>query len=152
MKTGHPNGSRAAVTLVEVVTAVAVLGVLAMGILGAARYAFFTLTLLRENQRATQIMLEKCETIRLYSWSQVNSNGFVPATFTDIYDPQAPTNSRGLTYYGTLTITNFPFVASYGTNLRELVVTLQWTNGTDLRHDRKVATYIARDGIQNYIY
>ena len=69
-------------TLVDVVMAVALLGVMASGIFGSFRYGFFTLQLVRENQRATQILLEKVETIRLYSWDQVQpTNNFIPAIF-----------------------------------------------------------------------
>ena len=73
-------------TLVEVVMAVALLGIMTSGIFGSFRYGFFTLQLVRENQRATQIILEKVETIRLYNWDQVNLNGFIPTTpFTCVF-------------------------------------------------------------------
>jgi len=131
--------------------AVALLGIMASGILGSFRYGFFTLQLLRENQRATQILLEKVETLRLYSWDQVNSNGFIPATFTDVYDPQGTTGTKGTSYTGTLAIANCPLGNSYASNLRQLTVTLRWTTGT-VPHTRTLSTYIAKDGIQNYVY
>jgi hypothetical protein len=138
-------------TLVDVVMALAVLGVMAGGIFGSFRYGFFTLQLVRENQRATQIILEKVETIRLYSWDQVNSNGFIPATFTDIYDPQGAANSQGITYSGTVALANCPLGTSYAGNMRQLTITLNWTT-RDIPHTRSLATYIAKDGIQNYVY
>ncbi len=77
--------------------AIALLGVMASGIFGSFRYGFFALQLVRENQRATQILLEKVETLRLYSWDQVNTPGFIPTNLpTEYYDPQAPTGqTRG---------------------------------------------------------
>jgi hypothetical protein len=139
-------------TLVDVVMAVAVLGIMASGIFGSFRYGFFTLQLVRENQRATQILLEKVETLRLYSWDQVTStNGFIPATFTDDYDPQAAIGNRGATYDGTLRITPSSLSSSYAANLRELTVTLAW-NTRGIPHTRTFKTYIAKDGIQNYVY
>ena len=140
-----------AVTLVDVVMAIALLGVMASGIFGSFRYGFFTLELVRENQRATQILLEKVETIRLYSWDQINTSGFVPSTFTDVYDPQGSTNSQGVTYNGTVTVTNCALTSAYAANLRQLTVTLNWTT-RDIPHARSLTTYIAKDGIQNYVY
>ena len=101
---------------------------MASGVFGSFRYGFFTLQLLRENQRATQILLEKVETLRLYRWDQVNStNGFIPATFTEVYDPQGATGAQGVTYNGTLAIANCAVGTSYATNMRQLTVTLNWT-------------------------
>jgi type II secretory pathway pseudopilin PulG len=153
MKTRCFHKLEAASTLVEVVVAVAVVGIAAGGVLGSVGYAIATAEIVRENQRATQILLEKFETIRLYNWTQVNSNGFVPTTFTDVYSPQALGSNPGVTYYGTLVIGDFPFATSYSTNLRQLTATLCWTNGIRrVPHFRTLSTYIARDGEQNYIY
>ena len=139
-------------TLVDLVMAVGVLGVMAGGIFGSFRYGLLTLQLVRENQRATQVILEKVETIRLYSWDQVaNSPGFIPATFTDVYDPQATNGCQGATYHGTVTVTNCSLSSSYAANLRQLTVTLSWTT-RDVPHTRSLTTYIAKDGIQNYVY
>jgi prepilin-type N-terminal cleavage/methylation domain-containing protein len=140
-------------SLVEVVMAIALFGVMAAGVLGSFRYGFFTLRLVRENQRATQIMLEKMETIRLYSWDQVNTTGFIPATFTDEYDPQGATTAMGTTYNGTVTVSpcSLTPTPSYAANLRQLTVTLNWTTGT-IPRTRSITTYIAKDGLQNYVY
>ena len=139
-------------TLVDVVMAVALLGIMASGIFGSFRYGFFTLQLLRENQRATQIILEKVETIRLYNWDQVTStNGFIPATFPDVYDPQAPAGAQGTTYNGTVTVAPCSLASSYAANLRQLTVTLSWTS-RGIPRTRSLTTYIAKDGIQNYVY
>jgi type II secretory pathway pseudopilin PulG len=138
-------------SLVDLVMAVAVLGIMASGIFGSFRYGFFTMQLVRENQRATQVILEKVETIRLYNWDQVNSNGFIPAKFSESYDPQATTNNQGVTYYGTVTVTNCTLVSPYAANLRQLTLTLNWTT-RDIPHTRSLTTYIAKDGIQNYVY
>jgi len=141
------------VTLPDVVMAIFVLGVMAGGILGSFRYGLFVMQLVRENQRATQVMLEKLETIRLCSWSQVTSNGFIPATFTDVYDPQG-TNAatKGIVYQGTIIgPTNMDFSCSYSTNMRKLTIRVQWTTRT-IPHTRSITTYFAKDGLQNYLY
>jgi type II secretory pathway pseudopilin PulG len=139
-------------TLVDVIMAIAMLGVIGAGVLGSVRYGLLVMQLARENQRATQIMLAKIETIRLYDWDQVTSpTNFIPTTFTDVYDPQAPTNSQGASYSGTMTISSFPLPSSCATNLRQLTVSLNWTTWS-IPHTRSITTYIAKDGIQNYVY
>jgi type II secretory pathway pseudopilin PulG len=138
-------------SLVDVVMAIALLGVMAGGILGSFRYGFLALQLVRENQRATQILLEKVETVRLYNWDQVTKTGFIPATFTDVYDPQGGTNSSGTTYAGTLAIANCPSGPGYFSNMRLLTITLSWTTRA-IPHTRTLSTYIAQDGLQNYVY
>ena len=140
-------------TLVDVVMAIALLGVMAGGVFGSFRYGFFTLQRLRENQRATQILLEKVETLRLYSWDQVNTHGFIPSTLpSEVYDPTAPVGQQGVTYTGTVAgPANVPFSSSYSTNMRQLTITLTWTS-RNIPHTRTITTYIAKDGIQNYVY
>lgn len=139
-------------TLVDVVMAVALLGVMGSGIFGSFRYGFFTLQLVRENQRATQILLEKVETLRLYSWDQVNTPGFIPSNLPpEYYDPEAPAGQQGTVYNGTVTVTNCPLSSSYAADLRQVTVTLNWVT-RDIPHARTITTYIAKDGIQNYVY
>jgi type II secretory pathway pseudopilin PulG len=139
-------------TLAEVVIATAILGLSIAGIMGAIFSGFFAMDRTRENQRATQIILEKLETIRLYKWSQVVTPNFIPNTFSDSFDPQAPQGSRGITYYGTLVIEPFPYTASYKDKMRQVTVTLIWTSKNKLQRSRSFITYIAKDGVQNYVY
>lgn len=132
--------------------ATTILGITTAGILAAVFNGFFILGRARENQRATQIILEKVETIRLYSWFQVNSNGFIPTTFTQPYDPQANQGSKGIIYRGTFEISPFPHSTSYSPKMRQVTVTLRWTSERNLQRSRTFVTYIAKDGLQNYVY
>src|SRR6266853_4239408 len=106
-----------AFTIAEVVMCLLILNVGAAGLMGCFKYAFFVTGLFRENQRATQVMLERAEAIRLCSWDQVRSNGFIPPTFTDYFDPTATTNTKGVVYSGTVAITSFPYNTTYKDNL-----------------------------------
>jgi prepilin-type N-terminal cleavage/methylation domain-containing protein len=152
IKTDKPagNGTKA-FTIAEVVVAIVIVGIGAAGLMGCFNYAYFVTQLTRENQRATQIMLERAEAIRLCSWDQVCSNGFIPATFSDYYDPTGDNASRGATYSGTVAITPFPFATSYSANMRQLTLTVNWQTG-QIAHSRTNITNIAKDGIQNYVY
>lgn len=140
-----------AFSLVETVVGMGIMGVATLALLSGFTGGFFTMEMARENQRATQIILEKTETIRLYSWDQVNSNGFIPSTFTASYDPQSGTNSSGTVYHGTLIITNAPINASYSNDMKQVIVTLTWKTG-NVDRSRTYTTFIGRNGIQNYIY
>jgi len=139
-------------TLAEVMIATAILAISIAGIMTAIFSGFFVMGRVRENQRATQVILEKLETLRLYNWSQVNSNGFIPTTFSEPYDPLAPQGSQGITYRGTISIEPFPHTASYKDQMRQVTVTLRWTSERNLQRIRSFVTYIAEDGVQNYVY
>lgn len=142
-----------AFTIVEVVVSIVIIGVGAAGLMAGIGYGFKTIQRVRENQRATQIILEKAETIRLFSWDQVSSNGFIPSTFTATYDGDATASSNysGTVYNGTVTIGNFPNSTSYTDRMKALTLTLQWQTET-ISRTRVLTTYIAKDGIQNYVY
>jgi type II secretory pathway pseudopilin PulG len=142
-------------TLVEVIMAIAILAIMSAGIISSINYGLFIMRIARENARATQVMLEKLESIRLYNWSEVTSNNYVPASFTDVYDPQGGPNQQGVTYYGTMSVTNAYFSStapSYSTNMRQFVVTLRWVTAGRIDHYRTLSTLVAKDGVQNYVY
>lgn len=153
MKIKFANNSRYAsgTTLAEVTVSVAILAIMAAGIIGSFNYGFFVMGLARENQRATQILLKKTETIRLYNWDQV-LGGDVQQPFTEYYDPQSSTN-KGILFSGTVDLVAFPFTAPYSTNMRQVNITLTWTNANSriVRH-RSLSTVMARYGMQNYVY
>jgi Tfp pilus assembly protein PilV len=139
-------------TLAEVLIATVILGICTAGIVAAIFSGFFVVGRVRENQRATQIILEKVETIRLYNWSQVTSPTFIPTNFSQRFDPQAPQGSKGITYQGTFAVGPFPYTASYSDKMRQVTVTLRWTSERNLQRSRTFVTYIAKDGVQNYVY
>jgi type II secretory pathway pseudopilin PulG len=140
-------------TLIESVIATVILAIAFSAIIGSINYGMFMMRLARENARASQVLLEKTEALRLYNWDQiVYSNGFLPSTFTAMYDPQGSTNNQGITYNGQMTISNVPFTASYSTNIRQINITLQWVTAGRINHSRSLATYIAKNGLQNYVY
>jgi prepilin-type N-terminal cleavage/methylation domain-containing protein len=146
------SGARAAFSLTEIIVAMVVITVGAVGLMSCFGYSFSAMQIIRENQRATQIMLEKAETLRLYSWDQVNQNGFIPTTFTANYDGTTNLNSSGGTIYtGRLDISSFPYNTSYRDKMRQLTVSLQWTT-KNVTRSRTMTTYLAKDGIQNYVY
>jgi len=142
-------------TLIEVVMATGIIALTGAGVISSINYGLCIMRLARENQRATQVMLEKLEAIRLYNWDQVTNDSFIPDTFTAPYDPTASGTQQGTTYYGTMSVTTPTFIATtpnYSGSIRQFNVSLSWTNVGGLTHTRSLTTYVAQNGIQNYVY
>jgi prepilin-type N-terminal cleavage/methylation domain-containing protein len=144
--------SRQAFTLVEVMIAVLVIGLMFVTLYLGFTQGFGVIQLARENLRATQILQEKMETIRLYTWEQVTNNGFILPQFTADFYP-AGTNGAGVgfKYEGELIITNAPVAESYSNDLRLVTVKVKWTSGK-VERKREMRTMVSRYGLHNYIY
>ena len=142
--------STAGFTLPEVIMASSILSICAAGIMGAFASGFRIVAMTQENQRATQVLIEATEIVRLYSWDQLHTPGFVPTTFTEYYDPST---QGGVIYTGAITIASAPvdMPASYRSNINFLTVTLSW-NTAGVPRQRSLTTMIAKDGVQNYVY
>jgi type II secretory pathway pseudopilin PulG len=142
-------------TLMEVIMATGIIAITGAGVISSINYGLCIMRIARENQRATQVMLEKLEAIRLYNWTQVTNTGFVPTTFSAPYDPTGIGSSQGPIYHGTMEISNPTFIGgtpNYSANIRQFTVSLYWTNLGGLSHSRSLSTYVAQNGVQNYVY
>src|ERR1041385_322634 len=108
--------------LAELMIGCAILGIMVVALFGGISFGFSSITLARQNLRATQIALEKMEIGRMYSWEQVNSNGFVPTTFTAPFFPTAGTDTNGgMTYYGTISISKVNLSTTYDNDMRHVL-------------------------------
>ncbi len=145
------RAARGGFSLVEVTLAMAIAGMLITTLYAGLTYGFSVMRLARENTRATQILVEKMETIRLYSWDQLNTPGFIPASFEVAYYPMGGVTNHGTIYSGYLTISNTPLTASYAPDLKKVTVTLNWKTG-GLGRTRTISTYVSHYGLQSYIY
>lgn len=145
------RGPGYAFTLPETCVAVAILGVCFASLFTATTMAVYIMRTAREGQRATQVLVEKFEEIRLYNWDQISSNNFIPATFTAPFDP-TQTNSGALSFTGTVTITtNAPITGSYSNTLALVTVKLTWPSG-NTTVTQSMSSFVAHYGMQNYIY
>ena len=133
--------------------ACAILAIMVVALFGGISFGFSNITIARQNLRATQIALEKMEIVRLYSWEQVNSNGFVPSVFTAPFFPSLNGNDTngGVTYYGTIEISKLKFNATYDDDMREVLVRLNWTN-KNVAQSVEMSTFISQYGMHRYIY
>lgn len=133
-------------------------GIAVTAVMGIALYAgigvaFSQLRLSRENLRATQILEGKMEIVREYNWDQVaNYSGFIPATFTEPFYANNPTNASGnFTYVGTVTVTNAPVTESYSNDLKMVKIKLTWIS-RGITHKRQAFTFVSQYGLQRYVY
>ena len=142
---------RAAFTLVELMVCLFIVGIVVIAIYGAISSGVTSVRMARENLRATQILIEKMEGIRLYTWEQLNTPGFVPTSFVVPYDALSTNLNSGVRYFGTVVITNYPYNTSYAEGMRQVIVSLRWQTGS-LNRTREISSYVSESGIQNYIY
>jgi len=147
----NPSRERrqAGFTLAEIMVAVFLVGLSVAAFYGAFVSGLGILRVTRENLRATQILEERMEVIRLIRWDDV-SPGFIPPTFTASYDGNNA-SAGGFAYQGTVTITNAPLTEKYAGDLRMIQVDLTWKSGNVLR-TRQMTTFVSKYGLQNHIY
>jgi Tfp pilus assembly protein PilV len=136
-------------SLPETCVTVAVVLICFSSLFTAITMAVSLMRISREGQRATQLEVEKFEEFRLYNWNQINSNGFIPSTFSAPFDPTS--TNGGVTYNGTIVITNAPITGSYSNDLKLVTVQLTWTSGNTVV-TQSLSSLVAHYGMQNYIY
>jgi len=131
---------------------VAIVGIVFTSLLSGFSAGFAMIQWSREDGRATQILLEKLEQVRLFNWDQITTNG-LPATFTALYDPmsQSTNPGEGLIYTGTVTVAAAPLTESYSSDLRLITITLDWESNRTPRH-REISTLSAKNGLSQYRY
>src|SRR5207302_595630 len=124
---GTATLSSAAFTFIEVLVSTFVLGVVAASIYYGLAAGNCEIKATRENLRATQILLQKVEAIRLFTWSQVNDTNYLTSNFVENYDPLGVTNGQTGAKYRCFVTATTPAVGevaeAYRTNLRNITVT-----------------------------
>ncbi|HEY5915400.1 MAG TPA: prepilin-type N-terminal cleavage/methylation domain-containing protein [Verrucomicrobiae bacterium] len=143
-------------SLVEVLIAALVLGIMVLALLGGFSSGLAVVHATRDNLRATQILTQKMETIRLFKWSQLGSSDLSPGKFDAVYDPSG--GSVGTRYAGQFSTNSAPssIPIAYRDKMRLVSVDLYWTNRTSATkavvQNRQVQTFSARYGMQPYVY
>ena len=157
----------------EVAVASVVIGVMFAALLSGLTSSVTNVQFGREQIRATQIMVEKLDTIRLYRWEKINS-AYIPSTFTETYYPtssgsndprltspslslvsggtvqSAPAGAANLTYAGTIQISDPGLTEPYAANIKQVTVSLRWqSHGRTVQRD--MTTLISKYGLQLYV-
>jgi type II secretory pathway pseudopilin PulG len=140
-------------TLVEALASFAIFGVCFGGLLAGLTWNISNIKFARETVRATQIMEEKLDTIRLYSWDQIMTPGFITNAFQAPFSPASAlwSSNSGVTYTGTIAIATAPLTESYATNIMQIKVDLYWPSSPAVRH-AQMSTFVSKYGLQGYIY
>jgi prepilin-type N-terminal cleavage/methylation domain-containing protein len=152
-------------TLIEAMISLLIISFLVVSLSAGIGYGFKTDQLVREDARATQILNEKIDKLRLCTWEQLRDRNYMADNFYCAFNPEdaelgdeGVTNLKGagrwkrqdLNYEGKITLTNGPSDVVYGTNMMGVTVSLEWTSSTGLKRQRSMTTYVAKYGIQNY--
>ena len=143
-KRGH-NQQRGAFTLLESLFAIVLIGGAAVAMYSAITWCFFSMRLAREDLKATQIMVEKMEVVRLCTWDQVLSNA-IPSNFSVPYSGSVTGGLGAPIYNGAITLKKPGMGWNYEDDLRLVTISLNWTNGGRVLR-RETSTYISRYGV-----
>jgi prepilin-type N-terminal cleavage/methylation domain-containing protein len=139
-----------AFSLVEVMVSASILAIMLIGLYGGISFGFSQTWSSRENLRATQILEERMEILRLYNWDQIiNQPGYIPATFTAPFYPDG--SNGGFSYSGTVTLTNAPMTETYSNDFRLVQIQVTWNSGGQ-NHSRSMSTLVSQFGLQRYVY
>ena len=146
--------SAGAFTLVEVLMGLSIMGVMFVSLYSGISYGYALTNNTRQDERATQILAERMEIVRLLSWDQItNTSGYLPQAFADTYYANNVTNtpSGPVIYSGTVTVTLPATGETYSNDLRQIQIAVTWTTGA-LTHRRQMSTVVSPYGLQKYMY
>ena len=143
-----PAAGRRAFSLAEVMFATVIIAVVFVSLYVAISQGFGVVQVARENLRATQIMQEQVEILRILNWDQITTNP-PPWNFTASFYPAGLTNQQGLVYCGSVNLTNAPVSSAYTGDVRLAVISISWTNG-HVPRQREMRTLVSHYGLHNY--
>ena len=147
----HNGKGMAAFTLAEAMVAIAAGAVLLTALYGAITYSYGAVRLAREDLRATQVLVEQMEKVRLTPYANLGN-----------YTTNVPMANGGSGTYTISLTTNVPTMAQltppgvsnpnvlYTNSLLMITATATWTNN-NIPRVRTMQTYAARNGTQSYI-
>lgn len=141
-------------TLAEVMVAIGILGVSFISLYAGIAYGFTVTRASREDLRATQVMLEVVEGVRLCNWDQANTTNVIPTSFTRAYQPAVGNQPEsGVVYRGAIRVGDVTFqpAPSYASRLRQVQVEVRWNSGGRERV-RRMSTLVSMNGLQNYVF
>ena len=146
--------SAPAFMLVETLVGVA-LGVLMLSSLYACFvYGWAIVQATREDLRATQILLQRMERVRLCTFEQITDPTCNPRTTSEVYDPKNQSAGTGGVVYTITFDASAPPAGSvpesYRLNMLVVTVRAAWNSGK-VAHQCSMQTYVARKGMEGYV-
>jgi type II secretory pathway pseudopilin PulG len=147
---GRESNSARAFTIVEVMIGVMVMFIVFVTVYMGFSQGFATIRITQENLRATQILEEQTEIIRLYTWEQLTNttaSKIIPTTKPDYFYPNGI--KKGIAYLTTITITNSGLSESYSNDIKRVTFQVTWTSGKRSQTN-SMTTLVSHYGLHNY--
>jgi prepilin-type N-terminal cleavage/methylation domain-containing protein len=137
-------------TLVEVLVGVVLLAVMFTVFYVGITGGFAMIQLARENLRATQILQEKTETLRLLTWEDLQQ---MQRRMREPFYAVGSGAESGLDYDLVVEIPDVSPIhdASYAPDIKLVTVEATWTSG-GVERRRSMSTYVSRYGLHRYRY
>lgn len=154
----NPKRFRAdsAFSMAETIVAVAAFAIMFASFFGGLSLSISMVQSARETVRATQIMSEQMDTLRLKRWDQIdtlNNTTYYPS-FNPISSNVPNSGAAGLTYTAQVSVINgSAFITngeSYQTNVKQVTIQLTWKSRNLLRKT-EMTTFVSQYGLQTYI-
>ena len=144
----------------EVLAAAAFLGVVVTLLYGAFSLGSCGIQSTRANLRASRILMQRAEALRLFTGSQVRDlNNQRKPLFVERHDPLSLSSNGGGGPYAAYVSAAVPAAGASPKvsrpDLRTVTVTVYWTNCNGAKpvvHAREVQTRLARNGMPKYIW
>ena len=156
MKTERNNPKRcrvvSAFTIAETLVAVAIFGIMFASFFGGLSLSLSVVQSARENLRATQIMTENMDVIRLKTYGQVRNTNYT-TPFNPIPSNVPSSGAPGLTYTVRVVVaTSSPMAngESYSDDVKKVTLQLTWRSGKSVKTNDMI-TFVSRYGLQTYI-
>jgi prepilin-type N-terminal cleavage/methylation domain-containing protein len=141
-------------TLVETMVAVLVSAFMLMALYACFASGFSIVKVSREDLRATQILLQRMESIRVSDYTKLTDPASYPTNTTVYFDEEHEAIGKGGTAYTvTFNARHLPSPkpqSQFYTNMMEVTVGASWKSG-NVQRSRSMQTYVARQGIQQYV-
>jgi len=145
----------------KMLTGIAFLSVAVTALYGAFTPVYRVIRSTREDLRASQIVMQKAEALRLFTRSQVgDTNNYRQPFLVEPYNPRRVTHTSGGVQYAGYLSTAGPAAAGDLANtsrshLRSVTVTLCWTNSDGAKpvvHRREMQARLAPNGMPKYLW
>ncbi len=144
--------SRSGFTLVETLVATVIAAIVLPSFYAALATGFAMVKAAREDQRATQVIVQRMEAVRLASYKTLQNPTSYPTNTTEYYYEAGKTNGTGGVAY-TISYTwttNSLLPPVFRGNTLLVTVGATWKSG-NVQHSRSMQSYVARYGIQRYV-
>ncbi len=154
------NRREAGDSFTKMLTGIALFSIAATGLYGALSPAYHAIQSARQNLRASQIVMQRAESLQLLNGSQVcDTNNQPKPLFVEPRNPRGIARAADGSQYAAYLSTPAPAAGDQASasrkHLRPVTVTLCWTNSDGAKpevHQRVVQAQLAPNGTPKYLW